>query len=391
MTTNSNNPASNRGPLIFISAAEASADLHGASLIRATLEQCPSARFVGVAGPRMVAAGCECIFDMTKHAAMLTGIIGSAGKGIRMLNEVDRHLRSGSFDAAVVIDSPVLHLPVVAKAQAAGVPTLYYIAPQMWAWATYRIHKLRDRVEHVAVILPFEEAFFRSHGIGATYVGHPLADAVAARPPDQEIVSSIRHAGSPVVTLLPGSRKQVVASILPDQLSVAERIAEKHPQAVFQVSVASPQVTPIVEAAIRNCRCRVEVSSDRHTELIAAADLVLVASGTTTLEVAFYEKPMIVMYQASRLFYHAIGRWMIHTPFLSLPNILAGSEIVPEFMPYYRSIDPIAEKALHLLASSEDRERMTQALSEVVAPMRNTHASATTAKLLLDIAQSKRH
>ncbi len=391
MTTKSENQSDQRGPLIFISAAEASADLHGASLMRATLEQCPSARFIGVAGPRMVAAGCRRIFDMTSHAAMLTGIIGSAGQGIRMLNTIDKYLRRFRFDAAVVIDSPVLHLPVVAKAQAAGIPTLYYIAPQMWAWGTYRIHKLRDRVDGVAVILPFEEAFFRSHGIDATYVGHPLADAVAARPPDQGNVSSIRRQGSPVITLLPGSRKQVVASILPDQLAVAERIAEKYPQAVFQVSVASPQVLPIVEEAIGNCHCRVEVSSDRHTELIAAADLVLVASGTTTLEVAFYEKPMIVMYQASRLFYHTIGRWMIHTPYLSLPNILAGSEIVPEFMPYYSSIDPIVDKALHLLGSSEARASMSQALSDIVAPMRNTHASATTAKLLLNIAHRRHH
>jgi len=391
MTTNPDNSAENHGPLIFISAAEASADLHGASLIRATRKQCPSARFVGVAGPRLVEAGCDCIFDMSRHAAMLTGIIGAAGKGIRMLGAVDRHLRGYPYDAAVVIDSPVLHLPVVAKAQAAGVPTLYYIAPQMWAWGTYRIHKLRDRVEQVAVILPFEEAFFRGHGIGATYVGHPLADAIAARPPNQDIVSTIRQKGSPVVTLLPGSRKQVVASILPDQLAVAERIAEKHPRAVFQVSVASPQVAPIVEAAIRDCRCRIEISLDQHTEFIAAADLVLVASGTTTLEVAFYEKPMIVMYQASRLFYHAIGRWMIHTPYLSLPNILAGSEIVPEFMPYYHSTGPIAEKALHLLASCEARESMSAALRAVVAPMKNTHASATTAKLLLDLANIKGH
>jgi len=391
MTTKSENQSDQRGPLIFISAAEASADLHGASLMRATYEQCPSARFVGVAGPRMVAAGCRSIFDMSSHAAMLTGIISSAGRGIRMLNTIDKYLRRFRFDAAVVIDSPVLHLPVVAKAQAAGIPTLYYIAPQMWAWGTYRIHKLRDRVDGVAVILPFEEAFFRSHGIDATYVGHPLADAVADRPPNQDVVNSIRQKGSPVIPLLPGSRKQVVASILPDQLAVSERIAEKYPQAVFQVSVASPQVLPIVEEAISHCRCRVEVSSDRHTELIVAADLVLVASGTTTLEVAFYEKPMIVMYQASRLFYHAIGRWMIHTPYLSLPNILAGSEIVPEFMPYYSSIDPIVDKALLLLGSSEARVSMSEALRNVVAPMRNTHASATTAKLLLKIIKDRGH
>jgi len=370
---------------VFISAAEPSADLHGAALIRATRAIDPTVRFVGVAGPKMVEAGCERIFDMSRHAAMLLGVIKNAVRGIAMLNTCDRHLRGYPFAAAVVIDSPMLHLPLAAKAQAAGVPVLYYIAPQMWAWGKYRIHKLRNRVDRVAVILPFEEDFFRNQGVNATYVGHPLAEQFAQMSIDRDVVAGIRRRGVQVVALLPGSRTHVVESVLPGQLLVAERIASTISGATFGVSVANAQVAPIIQRLVSACRVPVEPYPGHHAELIQAADLVLVASGTTALEVALHERPMVVMYQSSRFFYHAIGRWMIDLPYLSLPNILARREIVPEFMPYYTSTDPIADLAIALLRSEDARRTMAENLSAMVAPLRGTHAAQRTAELLLEM------
>ncbi len=370
-------------PLVFISAAEPSADIHGAALIRATRAQCPGVRFVGVAGPRMVAEGCERIFDMTRHSAMLLGALKTVGRGLRMLNTADEHLRRYPFDAAVVIDSPTLHLPLAGRAQAAGVPVLYYIAPQMWAWGSYRIYKLRHRVERVAAILPFEEQYFRDQGVDATYVGHPLAERLASQTLDRAVVGDIRAGGSPVVALLPGSRKHVVSEVLPGQLEVAKRISAALPRSAFGVSVANPQVAPIIAAETSKAGVAVKQYPDNFAELIQAADLVLVASGTTALEVAFHQRPMIVMYNASRLFYHLIGRWMIHTPYLCLPNILAQREIVPEFMPYYLSTDPIADRAIELLRDAKARGRMVDELSALVDPMRATQASVTTADMLL--------
>jgi lipid-A-disaccharide synthase len=378
-------------PLFFISAAEPSADLHGASLIRATLKARPSARFVGVAGPRMVEAGCEPIFDMTRHSAMLLGAVKAAGRGIAMLTTSDRHLRRYPFDAAVVIDSPTLHLPLAARAQAAGVPVMYYILPQMWAWGAYRIHKLRSRIDRAAVILPFEEEYFRNQGVEATYVGHPLAEHVACTSIDTGKVEEIRGGGTPVVALLPGSRKHVVRQVLPGQLEVAQSIASVMPRASFGVSVANPQVAPLIAQASNACGVEMRAYPQHHAELIRAADLVLAASGTTTLEVALHQRPMIVMYNASRVFYQAIGRWMIRTPYLSLPNILAGREVVPEFMPYYTSTRPIAERAIELLQSDEARQLMISELTEVVRPLRGGEASKRTAALLLDMIDRPRH
>ena len=339
----------------------------------------------------MVAAGCEPVFDMSQHSAMLLGAVKAVRQAITMLRISDEHLRRYPFDAAVVIDSPTLHLPLAARAQAVGVPILYYIAPQMWAWGAYRIHKLRNRSERVAVILPFEEQFFRDQGVAATYVGHPLAERIATTMVDETVVQEIRTGGDPVLALLPGSRKHVVREVLQGQLEVAREVASVFPQATFGVSVANAQVAPVVEALLRGTRLAVRPYADHYAELIRAADLVLVASGTTALEVAFHQRPMIVMYNASRLFYHLIGRWMIRTPYLSLPNILAGRKIVPEFMPYYRSTEPISKQAIALLQSEHARQRMVEDLATITDPIRDTRASERTADLLLRMIEETQH
>ncbi|MFQ5494918.1 MAG: lipid-A-disaccharide synthase [Phycisphaerae bacterium] len=375
-------------PLIFISAAEPSADVHAAALIRAVHARCSRARFVGVAGPRMAEAGCDRLFDFTDHAAMLLGVVKVAGRAARMVRTCDAALRGRSFDAAVVLDSPTLHLPLAARAHALDIPVLYYIAPQLWAWGANRIHKLRNDVDRVAVILPFEERYFRDRGVRATYVGHPLAERVAASDVDPRSVERIRGDAERFVALLPGSRRHVVEAILPGQLDVARQIAESVRGVRFGVSVAGESVAPLVQRAIASAAVPVTAHSDEYAALIAAADLVLVASGTSTLEVVFHRRPMVVMYNASRLFYQTVGRWLIRTPYLSLPNILAGRRIVPEFMPYYTSTEPIAARAIELLQSDDARRAMMADLETIVRPLRDTRASQATADLLLQMIGS---
>ncbi len=377
--------------LIFVSAAEASGDAHAAALIRSVQTRAPNARFVGLAGPRMREAGCRSIFDFTRRSAMLLSALTAVPRALAVVEKCDRLLRRFRFDAAVVVDSPALHFPIAARAQAAGIPVMYYVAPQLWAWGEYRLHKLRHRVDRLAVILPFEEQYFRDRGIDTTFVGHPLAETFEALTLDADLITSLGAKPHRLVALLPGSRRHVVQEVLPGQLQVAERIAQSIPEVSFAVSVAGEQLWPTIAAMTPRCRVPIKLWPHRHHELIHAADLVLVASGTATLEVAFHKKPMIVMYNASRLFYHLVGRWLIHTPFLSLPNILAGREIVPEFMPYYSSVKPIVECAIRLLTDDEERQRMTEALAEVVAPLQTHRASNRTAELLLDLIHDRGH
>ncbi len=377
--------------LVFISAAEPSADEHAAALIRAARRLDPSLRFLGIAGPRMVEAGCYRLFDMTRHAAMLLNALGSARRGIAAMALADRCLRRFPFATAVLVDSPTLHLPMAAKAKAMNIPVLYYVAPQLWAWGAYRIYKLRHRVDKVAAILPFEEEYFRNQGVDVTFVGHPLAERVREERISDGVVAELRERGRPVISLLPGSRRHVVASVLPGQLEVAARIAAAVRGSSFVVSAANPQVMPIVEGLTARGGLTVRIHGGACGEAIEAADLVLVASGTAALEVAFHERPMIVMYKTSPLFYHAIGRWMIHTPYLSLPNILAGREVVPEFMPYYRSTEPIARTAIDLLQSEQRRAEMISGLREVIGPLREHRASQRAAQMLLELTSEHGH
>ena len=190
-------------------------------------------RFVGLAGPAMQEAGCWPLHDLTRRSAMLLSALGNVGEGVRILRSTSRHFQRYTFAAAVLIDSPMLNLGLAKVAKARRVPVLYYIAPQVWAWGRYRVHRVRRRVDRMAVILPFEEAFFRTHGIDATYVGHPLFDTLSQRRPDSGFQRTLRSAGRPVVALLPGSRTHVVKSVFPGQLECRTGHCRAAPRGVF--------------------------------------------------------------------------------------------------------------------------------------------------------------
>lgn len=377
-------------PLLFISACEPSADLHAASLIRAVARVRPEVRFLGVAGPAMQEAGCQPIFDMTGHSAMLLGVVRAVGPAVRLLAAAKRHLREHRFAAAVVVDSPTLNLPIARQAKRRGIPVLYYIAPQLWAWGAFRVRRVRKRVDHLAVILPFEEKYFRDRQIDATYVGHPLFDSLTQHPPDQAGTASIRKQGHPVVALLPGSRQHVVREVLPGQLEVVSHIVQQFPEAHFGVSVANSVVSDEIQRCIATSGLSVTAYEGRNAELLTASDLALVASGTATLEVACRHTPMIVMYNASRWGYRLVGRWFISARHLSLINILAGREVVPEFMPYYTSTGPIADRAIDLLSDPAARRQMSEDLTAVIDSLVKTGASENTARLLLNMIDDRR-
>ncbi len=371
---------------IFISAAEPSGDLLGASLMREILSRHADAEFVGIAGEEMQRAGCSAISDMTKSAAMLTGVFGSAGKAIETWSATTRQLTHRDFDAAVMIDSPMLNLPIAARTKARAIPTLYYVAPQLWAWGRYRMHKVRARVDKIACVLPFEPEFFASIGIEATYVGHPLFDRLGERPADSGTISQIKQAGSPVIAILPGSRGHVVSEVLPGQLDVARAIRGRFGDAHFGISVANETTRKVIDAIVGHSGVKATLyDATENASLLSAADLTIVASGTATLEVAYYGSPMIVMYNGSKLMYHLIGRWLIDLKQLSLLNILAGRELVPEFMPYYDSTRPIAAKALKMLSSPDDLAETKADIAAVIKPIAHPGASARTADLLLSM------
>lgn len=373
---------------IFISAAEQSADEHAAAFISAFRRRRPDATFVGLAGPAMQAAGCRALADLTTRSAMAHAAVSRVPEALRMLAIFRKHFAREPHDAAVMIDSPALNLPIAKIARKAGVPVLYYIAPQSWAWGwrRWRNQRIRARTTRVACIWPFEEPYFREWGIDAKYVGHPSFDRLLATPADPARVTAFRHDGQPVIAILPGSREHVVREVFPGQLEVARAIAARFRRARFIVTAANGQVNALIQEINAHSRRSVGLTvvagaADRAAA-IAAADLALVASGTVTLEVAFRRTPMIVMYNTNRWLYNLIGRWFITTKHLSIPNILAGEEIVPEFMPYYVNTSAISARALELLCAPGRLDAMRERLRQVIEPIVRPGAADNAAAVL---------
>ncbi|MEK6642721.1 MAG: lipid-A-disaccharide synthase [Planctomycetota bacterium] len=380
-------------PRIFISVAEQSADEHAAGLVRAYKALRPSARFNGLAGAALRAEGCECFHDMTTKSAMAMAALARVPEALRLMKRLRKHLATEHYDAAVVVDSPALNLPVAKACRRVGIPVLYYIAPQTWAWGwrAWRNARLRDRVSRVACIWPFEEPHFRSDGIDATYVGHPSFDRLAAMQVDESRIASLRGDASPVLTILPGSRGHVIDEVLPGQLEIAKAVSVLNRKSRFIIVAANDRAAERIAAVSKETGLNVKYELLRgdadRAAAIRAADLVLVASGTITLEVAYHGTPMIVMYNTARWGYQLVGRWLLKTPFLSIPNIIAGREIVPEYMPYYTSTDPIIARVVEWLATPATLARVRRDLKQTIEPIAKPGAAANAARMLDELVR----
>ena len=354
-------------PRIFLSAGETSGDLHASNLIRAIRRQAPDAAIVALGGPKMEAAGARLLANTVEFGIIGVGpILGGFTRYLALLSRADRFVGAWRPDVAVTIDCPGFHFLLASRLRARRIPTLWYIPPQLWAWAPWRVNKLRRRFTHVACVLPHEEAFFREHGVPVTFVGHPVVDHLRGLALDQPFIRSLRTtAKDRVVVLMPGSRRQEVAPILRRQLVVARALADRHPPCSFVLALAHEEhrawVAPLTAASGLPIRT---VVGKTH-EVQSTADLALAKSGTTTLELLFYEKPMAVFYNVTWPQWHLAGRWLVRTPWMALPNALAGRRIVPEYM---RDGPPTAEEIDEVSALLVDERRRTEvrtALAEV--------------------------
>ena len=337
----------------------------------------------------MQAAGCQAIDDLTSQSAMLVGAVRLLRRAWRLLKRVSAVLKAEPADLAIIVDSPALHLPMAKRLRASGCPVLYYIAPQLWAWAPWRIGRLRRRVDRLATILPFEETYFRTRGVEARYVGHPLIEQMADRRTDPALAKSLSSIGQPVVACLPGSRTHVIREVLPGQIEVAKAIAGRHPQAAFLFAAADDRGAALIREHLSGTALRHHLEVARLPEVLSAAHLALCASGTATLEVACHGVPMVVMYNGSKWGYRLVGRHLITTPHLSLVNILAGRRVVPEFMPYYSSTEPIAAEALDIVDNAARREQMKADLRAVVDLLGTSRAAEQTARMAMEMISAQ--
>ncbi|HKZ06181.1 MAG TPA: lipid-A-disaccharide synthase, partial [Methylomirabilota bacterium] len=346
------------GAPIMLSAGESSGDLHGGTLCRALRALAPDVGLVGMGGPRMAAAGMEIVADPTSHAVVGTSeAVGRLPALYRAYRTLVRRLREAPPRALVVIDFPEFNMRLARQARRAGVPVVFFIPPQVWAWRRGRVRLIARLASRVLAVFPFETALYQSAGVAVEFVGHPLLDVLpisldrgAARvslgvAPDETLVG-----------LLPGSRREEITRLLPAMLDAARRLAAPAaggaPRFLLGLapSVDRAVVEALVAAAGRAAGApAVEIVTQRTYELMAAADTILITSGTATLEAALLGAPMVVCYRVSRVT-ELLSRLLIRIPWISLPNIIAGRRVVPELLQDAASGERLAVEARRLLA-----------------------------------------
>lgn len=380
-------------PTIILTAAEASGDQHASHLAAALQRRIPGVRLVGFGGPRMAAAGVELLADLTARSAMLLGSLARVPEMLAHYVRFDRYLERNPVALHIPVDSPTVNLPLAGSSLRNNVPALYYIAPQLWAWGAWRINKLRNRVDRIACILPFEPDYFARHSVPATFVGHPLFEPLAGFTPDERFIADELPAGRPRIALLPGSRGHEIRDHLPCQLAVAAAIRRQHPDACFVVAgqTRGHGHTLDLEPMVRESGVDAKLTSGRVHDVLSWADAAITVSGSVTLEVARFGVPMVVLYKVKPWQWKLYGRRLIKTPFMSLVNILAGREMVPELMPWFGDERDVTQAMLDLLSDEQRLADLRAGLKQLVAPLADSRASERTADLAAEVIASRHH
>jgi lipid-A-disaccharide synthase len=374
-------------PRIMLVAGEASGDLHGAELCRALKTAAPAARLFGMGGDRMAAAGLEVLADIKETAVIgFSEVVRRLPLLRRTFARLVAAMGSERPHVLVVIDYPGFNLRLARAARAAGVPVVYFIPPQIWAWRPGRLETIRRRVSLVLAVFPFERALYGTAGVPVEFVGHPVLDALPAAPTRlaaRQQLGLDEH--SLVIGLLPGSRHQEIERLLPVMRGAAARIARARPPARFVLGLASSVSRAAVDRHLAGGP-PVDVIADRTYAVMRASDLLLVTSGTATLEAALLGTPMVVCYRLSAVS-ERIAAVVVRVPWISLANIVLGRRVVPEL---YRRRDATAERlaaeALRLLDSPAALEAQRRAFQELQAELGAPGVGARAAKLVLNVA-----
>jgi lipid-A-disaccharide synthase len=368
---------------ILIVTGEASGDLHGAHLAKAIMALDPTTELVGIGGPSMRAAGVNLVPGVPQLDVM--GLIGlSAIRAVlQRVRAIRRVLKAEAWDLVVLIDNPGLNFHFARVAKAAGRRVLYYIAPQVWAWRPGRMKWIQRRVDHVVVILPFEPELYRRAGVRCTFVGHPLLDMVA---PHYDRTKLCREFGlsesARVVGLLPGSRVREVEMLLPVLLKAAAQLVLAEPGTQFILAQASSIDDNLIQTLLQDSPVPVRVIHDRATEVMALSDVLLIASGTATLQAAVVGTPMVLLYKTSPLTYR-LARWLITVKWIGLVNLVGGRLIVPELVQDEATDERLCREVLHLLRDPSAYNEMKEGLRQVRVSLGEPGASNRAAQVVL--------
>jgi lipid-A-disaccharide synthase len=366
--------------LLFV-AGEASGDLHASGVARALKAHGAPFALTGIGGDQMREAGVELIEHADNLAVMgFVEVIRHVPRHWALLRQIEQRIRSGRVALVILIDYPGFNMKVAKIAADAGVPVLYYITPQVWAWGAGRLDKLAQWVTKAAVILPFEQELLAAHGIDATFVGHPLLDRVAALPERDDARRSLGlQVDAPLLALFPGSREQEILRHLEDFVRVGDELRRREPRLQIVVSVA-----PTVE--LDPARCPFPMVHSASFAVLRAADAAMCKSGTTTLEAAVAGCPMVVAYRTSAITY-ALARRLVKIPHIGLVNVVAGRQVAPEFVQDALRPSAVADALEPLLQPGNPvREEMRRGLAEVRAMLGTPGAADRVAAMASELA-----
>lgn len=375
---------------IGIVAGEPSGDYLAADLIRELRLRVPDVLIEGIGGPQMQAAGCSILFPMEKLAVM--GLIEVAGRYLELVgirNKLLKHFKTTPPDVFIGVDAPDFNLGLEASLHAHGIKTVHYVSPSVWAWRQYRIHKIKQAVDLMLVLFPFEKKIYQQYQIPVCLVGHPLADRIK---PDNDKADARRKLGLPVggkvIAIMPGSRKSELDRMLNTHLQTAHWCHSRRDDLIFITSVLDESARLRVETAAAGIRetserFKLHVYQDRAHDVLAAADVALLTSGTISLEAMLFDLPMVVAYRLHWLSYFII-RALVTVKFAALPNLLAGKLLVPEFLQQHSQPGKMGEELLRLLASSDNNAGLKREYSLIRNSIR-LNAGATAAAAVLSL------
>ena len=374
---------------ILIVAGEPSGDLHASNLVTNLNALRSGLKFFGIGGDLLRKAGVEIVFDITPLA--LVGVV-EVLKNIftvgRVYRDILRKIDAERPDLAILVDYPGFNLRLAKALKARSIPVIYYISPQVWAWGRNRVNIIKRCVKKIVVFFKFEEELYKTYGIDAEFVGHPLVDTVkAALPKDETKRTYGLSKEKPVIALLPGSRLTEVKSMLPVMLVGAEVIDKKIGPGVQFIIARYPGLPgDLYEGLVKNSRLDVRIAEGDTYNVLAASDFAIVASGTATLETAIIGTPLVIVYRASLITY-LLYKLVSDIDFIGIVNIIAGKEIAPELIQHKMSPENIAATVVGIMNDSEKLKTMRIELSKVKSSLGSPGASLRAAKSILPLLQ----